>query len=146
MNIKTNSILMLTTVLLIPACSVLDSSYQFESVYPDTPKVYIKQLTAREVGNQVVVSGKLKKRSLTTWAPQGHVDITVYNIEGELLTEVTTSYSSSLNIRSVQKRGGNRFSATLDIVPPPGSLIKVAFHPDEFKPRPNPGHEVNIAR
>ena len=135
------SVALLTLVLLLPACSTLDSAYPIETVYPETPEVYFRKLTAVQSGNQLIVSGKLKKRSLNAVVSHGHVYVTVYNTKGKLLAETIAPYESSLNLRGIQQRGGNRFYATLGIIPPSGSLIKVAFQPGEPTAGSNPDHE-----
>lgn len=145
MNRAINLVAFFTVVMSITACTVLDPAYKFEKIYPAAPQVYIKKLKIIEKNGKSVVTGKLKKRPGTT-VTRGHIDIAVYSAEGHLLLETTTPYSSSLNLRSVQRRGGNRFSATLDIIPPSGSVIKVTFHREGFNKRSNPEHELNIAR
>lgn len=146
MNRAINLVGFFTVVMFMASCSVLEPAYKFEKIYPSTPQVYIKDLKMIEKDGKSVVTGKLKKRFSSIVITKGHVDIAVYSSEGLLLLETTTAYTSSLNLRSIQRRGGNRFSATLDIIPPSGSVIKVAFHREGFKKSPDPEHELNIAR
>jgi len=123
-----------------------ESRYQLQRVYPETPKVFITKLSAVEKDGKISVNGTLKKRSHSTPPLQGHVDIAVYSPEGILLTETTSSFSPSLNLRSRQLKRGSRFTALLALTPPPGSIIRVAFHQKIFTPNPNPTHKLNIAR
>lgn len=132
MNRAINLVAFFTVVMSITACTVLDPAYKFEKTYPAAPQVYIENLKIIEKNGKSVVTGKLKKRPGTTVVTRGHIDIAVYSAERHLLLETTTPYSSSLNLRSIQRRGGNRFSAALDIIPPSGSIIKVAFHREGF--------------
>lgn len=148
MTFNINPIIILLMALALPACAVLESSFEFESVHVYTKEVYFQHLTAVVDDNQLVISGELK-HSQTTVLPDGHVDVAVFSPEGNLVSETTATYTANTsvrNIRSALKLKGNRFRATLDRVPPSGSLIKVAFHPKTNESNAKSDHELNITR
>lgn len=114
------------------------------SSQPDQ-KWRFQRLTAYKVDDFVTVSGRLTA-NIPFGLPRGHVDIAGYSSTGELLTETTTDYVPAILTHAMKKKGGVRFSATLDRTLPSDAVIKVAFHREDPMIKIKPAHSGNIAR
>ena len=130
---------------LFATSSWANDRYQIEVSKQPNQKWRFQHLTTFKVDGSVRISGRLTA-SLPTWLPRGHVDIAAYSPSGELITETTTDYVPAVLTHTMKKKGGVRFSATLDKALPPDSIVKVAFHREEPIVKTNPTHSGNIAR
>lgn len=84
-------------------------------------RVYVHQ-----ENDEIVVSGRIKRRSSSTVTGGGHVDIAVISPEGEVLEHVSTIYVPRVFLRKSHR--GSYFEVRLSVVPPDGSVIRVARH------------------
>ena len=132
---------------LVSVSGVAASEYHFEKSYPESStKVSFKRLFTIEKDGVVVVKGTLKKRYPSSYTSKGHIDIAVYNPDGNLIEETTARYVPSLNSRKAHLKRGSRFSAALNLTPPTGSTIKVAFHSNAYRPTAKPKHKISIIK
>lgn len=139
---KTFVITLLGSVLTIPAWA---GQFNVESIKQEDINWRFQRVHISADADATVVSGRLtaiRRFGL----PRGHIDIAAYAPTGELLAESTSSYTPGILTRRMQRRGGLRFTATLDKKLPPGSLVKLAFHREPFLAPEPPKHRVNIAR
>lgn len=87
--------------------------------------VYVNSANVYEKNNKLAVYGSLKRRSDTQSRFREHVDINIIGPDNKLLatkTVQTRPVNPHPNVRTVG------FTAYLDIVPPPGSVVQVAAH------------------
>jgi len=136
-------VLMMFTI--FATSSWANDQFQVEVSKQPDQKWRFQRLTTFKVDDSVRISGRLTS-SLPTWLPRGHVDIAAYSPSGELIAETTTDYVPAVLTHTMKKKGGVRFSATLDKALPADSVVKVAFHREELTVKTNPTHSGNIAR
>lgn len=120
-------------------------TYQIEAVKQPDKKWSFQGLTARKDDEGTRVSGRLRKTNRLEFPP-GHIDVAAYLPSGELIAETTTDYISSTYLYRIKKEVRARFSALVSEAMPPDSIVKVAFHHEEQRPKSNPVHAFNIAR
>lgn len=106
---------------------------------------HFRRLTAFTSDGVAHVSGRLTA-SLPYGLPRGHVDVAAYSPSGELLAETTTDYVPAILPHTMKKKGGVRFSTTLDTGIPDDAIIKVAFHREPPMTKTKPPHSGNVAR
>lgn len=83
----------------------------------------LQSVCAHERGEGLAVSGTWRHRPL-----HGHVDVTLFSPEGEVLAETRTRLVMPVHR---QHRHPTRFYTQLDVVPPPGSTLRVVRHDKE---------------
>jgi hypothetical protein len=108
-------------------------------------KWHFQRLTAFTSDGETHISGRLTA-NLPYGLPRGHVDVAAYSPSGELLAETTTDYVPAILTHTMKKKGGVRFSTTLDKAIPDDAIIKVAFHREPPIAKTKPTHSGNIAR
>lgn len=119
-----------------------------ESVTYPNQKWHINRLNASEADKSWVIRGRINAYNVSQ-PPSGHIDVAAYSHDGQLLAETTTSYSPSILTPKMRKKGGLRFTATINQALPTGTVVKVAFHPSVPSPdgaEERPTHTANIAR
>lgn len=90
-------------------------------------EVHIVQASARQVGEEVIVDGKIQRKKIGgRGIVKGHVDIDVLDEKGNTLRQVITSCSPQI----IPKLSGVRssFSAQIPMMAPPESVVRVKFH------------------
>jgi hypothetical protein len=93
--------------------------------------ISVSRAYAFQDGDQLEISGNVKRLS-SSISNGGHVDIAIVSPEGETLEQVSTCYIP----RIIRRRGSREafFSLRLPIIPPEGSMVRVAYHkPDKSK-------------
>jgi len=109
------------------ACSragfVKSGTLSIESVDSQRTKVY--QVDARQEGDDLIVTGRLRRRGTYAVAGGGHVDITVIGPDGKVIDEGSTWYTPSRITKGHSATFTKRFTATL----PEGSVIRVVHNP-----------------
>ena len=137
---------LIVVVMCISACSTAPTLYHYETLYPDTRHVKFKFISTQEKNGDTVIHGALFHKPKSPVRESGHIDIAVYNLDGKLIRETTANYKTPINGNYEWSKVGVNFLAPLHMTPPPGSLIKFAFHVDkEWKTTPAE-HGVNVAR
>ncbi|MBR9910286.1 MAG: hypothetical protein GYB33_08040 [Gammaproteobacteria bacterium] len=135
--------------LLFSVCSISTVSagenYPVEVVKQENQRWRFQRLNAFQADNKTKVSGLLTAHQLFG-LPRGHIDIAAFTPSGKLIAETTTNYVPAILSHKMKKKGGVRFTATFDQVLSPESIVKVAFHRDEPRPKVNPSHSGNIAQ
>ena len=93
----------------------------------DAAKVRISQVNVDWDGENIVVSGKMRRRhNALPVGFMGHVDITIVAPNGGTLKKVGAKYYPS---RIPRKRsGGSNFEVSVPMQPSPGITIRVSFH------------------
>lgn len=138
--------LLASVLVCLSACTPVQSNYRFEVVYPNTPHVKFEFMTAQEEKSGIVLHGALFHKPKSPVRESGHIDIAIYDTSGTLICETTANYKTPINGNYEWSKVGVNFWAPLNMTPPPGSLIKLAFHVNkEWKNTPTE-HGVNIAR
>ena len=87
--------------------------------------VYVNSVNVYEKNNKLAVYGSLKRKMGNQGHFREHVDINILGPDDEVLaskTVRTQPIHPHHNVRTVH------FTAYLDIVPPPGSVVQVAAH------------------
>jgi len=90
-------------------------------------EVHIVQASARQVGEDVIVDGKIQRKKIGgRGIVKGHVDIDVLDAKGKTLRQVVTGCSPKI----IPKLSGVRssFTARIPIMAPPESVVRVKFH------------------
>ena len=122
-----------------------DQKLSVEVSNQSAQKWHFNRLTAYQSDNEVHISGRLN----SDWPgilPKGHVDIAAYSPSGQLLAETTTNYVPAILTRTIKRRGGVRFSVTLQDEIPADAVVKVAFHREKPVYKTKPTHSGNIAQ
>jgi hypothetical protein len=78
--------------------------------------------------------------------PAGHVDISAYSLQGELVIDKTTHYKPRMLRYRAGRKGTVRFSSRSTKALPEHSVIKVAFHPGPYGEEGNPLTHTNTAQ
>lgn len=90
-------------------------------------EVHIVQASARQVGEEVIVDGKIQRKKIGgRGIVKGHVDIDVLDEKGQTLRQVVTGCSPQI----IPKLSGVRssFTARIPMTAPPESIVRVTFH------------------
>lgn len=97
-------------------------------------QVRLTGISARQQGEELVVSGSVWRRGLTSAVLTGHVDVTVVGPDGNPVQEVATAYTPS----NIPQRGPRRshFTARLRGAPE-GATIKVRHHAGSRRHEPS---------
>lgn len=101
--------------------------------------LYFHALNVHQEGNEVVVSGSIKRRKTSVVTGGGHIDIAVINPEGKVLEHVSTRYVPKVFSRESHR--GSVFSVYLPLVPPKGSVVRVARHKQTYPKSENKGFD-----
>lgn len=125
----------------LSGCTTVNAQYKYQINYPETTRVKFEFLTTQEVNGATRIHGSLFYKPKTVVRQSGHIDIAIYSPDGKLLGETIAQIKGNYR----RSKAGVRFIAPLGITPPPGSLIKLAFHIDRRSRAPKAEHGVNIA-
>ena len=90
-------------------------------------EVHIVQASARQVGEDVIVDGKIQRKKIGgRGIVKGHVDIDVLDEKGKILRQVVAGCSPQI----IPKLSGVRssFTARIPMMAPPESVVRVKFH------------------
>jgi len=88
---------------------------------------YISKVNAIEDDGELVISGRVKRRSLLSIS-RGHIDIAIINSEGKVLKELSTLYTPQyIPAKRIHTREA-RFKVRLPNIPYKGNKIRVAYH------------------
>lgn len=131
-NIYTLRTLLIVAVMTIFAsgCSTIGHNLTQEKgvkvrILDASNSIYVSSVNVREKNNKVVISGFIKKTSPSSGKIRGHVDINVIDPDGKIIVE-KTALPHPRNPHSNVKT--SRFTAYLDMTPPPGSVVLMAAH------------------
>lgn len=91
--------------------------------------IYFHGVYVHQEGEELVVSGEIKRRTPSVVANGGHIDIAFTTPEGKVIEKISTVYAP--RVLSKRSHRGSHFNVRLPLVPPNGSTVRVAFH--EFK-------------
>jgi hypothetical protein len=89
--------------------------------------VRIENVYVYQEGNELLVSGRVKRRGTGRVIPRGHVDIAILSPEGNVIEKASTSYVPTTIRRKLSHRGSH-FNARFSVVPPEGSTVRVSYH------------------
>ena len=109
-------------------------------------RVYISDITARQEGDELMISGKVSRRN-TPFSGAGHVDIAVISPGGLVIETANVPYTPKILPKTpgARKHRTSRFEARLRCIPPAWTVIRVAYHARAASGDPMPDHENNIA-
>jgi len=93
--------------------------------------IYFHGVYVHQEGDELVVSGEIKHRTPSVVVDGGHIDIAVTTPEGKVIEEISTVYVPG--VLSRRSHRGSHFNVRLPLVPPNGSIVRVARH--KFQPR-----------
>lgn len=85
----------------------------------------ILRVFAHNDNNELVVTGRVKRRHQTYFG-RGHVDIAIVSPGGEILNQVSTSYTPRYLRRKSSR--GSRFEVRLPDIPQVGSTVRIVHH------------------
>jgi len=90
--------------------------------------VYFHDVHVNKKGDELVVSGNVKRRYTSVSGTRGHVDVAVVTPDGKVVKYVSTAYSP----KAISKRShpGSHFKVSLPGIPQDGSNVRVAIHED----------------
>lgn len=141
---KSSSYWLLILVVFFTGCGVTPQKYTFETIQPDDTHVTFHAVTTQDKNGTVVLHGSLFQKPYRSSHQSGHIDIAVYSPTGELIINTTAGYRNPINPAYAWYRTGVRFFTPLSLVPPSGSIIKMAFHVNQQR-QPLETHGLNIA-
>jgi len=105
---------------------------------------YVSHVDVYQNDNELVLHGNVKRRTHSNTVT-GHVDITIVSPDGEILGEISTSYRPRIILRRRLRKCTSYFTVSLSIVPPKGSIVRVAYHKDSKPDKKTFSCEGNIA-
>lgn len=123
--------------------ALADKDYETQIIKQPEQKWYFRNVSTYPTKEGVVVSGRMTSEAVNL--PSGHIDIAVFDSAGSFLYETTTDYTPATLNHHAKRNGGVHFYTTLEKTPPKGSVVKVAFHAEEYQEK-HPEHTKNIAR
>ena len=89
--------------------------------------VYFSRVYVKQNGNEIMITGRLKRRSLSPVRP-GHVDIAIFTPGGHLLEKISTPYVPKILSARRGKHRGSRFEVRMAGTLPEGSKVRFAHH------------------
>jgi hypothetical protein len=117
--------LFITQLFALQIANATQKNYQIE-IAPHSPSIKFSRLKVQNENQQLVLSGRLKRRSPNTHVFPGHLDVVVKGNDNQAILHKTISYSPNrLHKRSVF---GSEFKLVLPENLPKGSAIKVKWH------------------
>lgn len=112
------------------------NSANAELLYPveissQTPQVRINRINIESSNNQMILSGRVKKRAPNVHVIQGHIDYLILSSNGKIIASNAINYSPRL----LHKRSkfGSLFNFVLPDNLPVGSTIKIGWHQNSSK-------------
>jgi len=125
--------LTVVVALFVSACSLNRSalltekrSVSIERLPSTVRGQYFHDVHAWRDGNELVVSGNVKRRYNSVSPGNGHVDVAVVTPDGKVVKYVSTAYSP----KAISKRShpGSHFAVSLQPAPEEGNTVRVAIH------------------
>ncbi len=154
MKVKGSFFLLLTCFAVatayIPGCSSHRSHLvKVEDLFIETiPSswVYLSDITARQEGGELVISGKVSRRN-TSFYGSGHVDMAVVSPGGLVIATANVPYTPKILPKTpgARKHRASRFEVSLRCIPPAWTVIRIAYHAKAASDDPTLDHEDNIA-
>jgi hypothetical protein len=112
----------------------------------DTERVTVERMATRghvEIGKvyvyqeegDLVVTGRVKRKSMNLRSARGHMDVAVISPSGRVIeTESVAQMPEVIGMTRRTRREGSHFEARFLLVPPEGSTVRIAFHPEKYAP------------
>ncbi len=127
LNKKLKSLIITTGIILLSGCStytefVGDKKLVVEKVGSTYARITHASLYTVE-SNQILLRGKLKRRSFQRGAIPGHLDVQLMNLDGKIFKEGEFRYSQKGSISRV-----SLFSIPIQIDPALISTVRIAHH------------------
>ena len=96
--------------------------------YMPSENIYISNAVAYQDGNEILITGVVKRHANSSSTVDGHVHVFVLDPSGIILTQGATHYIP----RIVRRKGSreSRFTIRFPIVSPKGTTIRVDYHKD----------------
>lgn len=112
---------------------IRDGSVQLRT--EPSKNVVLTGVSARQEGDQLVVSGSVRRRGLPSAVLTGHVDLTLVGPDGKPIQEVAKAYTPS----NIPQRGPRQsyFTARFVAVPVEGTTIRLRHHGGSRKHEPS---------
>lgn len=100
-------------------------------------RVYLSNINVRQEGRELIIWGEVSRRN-AAFSGKGHVDMAVILPSGIVFDQAKTTYTPRILPKTpgARKHRPSRFEARLSRIPPPGSILRVAYHgiPDSDDP------------
>lgn len=122
-----NKLLLISSAILSPQIANAELLYPVEIIHQPT-KVIISNVKIETRTDQLLLSGKIKRRAYNSYVLPGHIDYVVFDINDQVVTEGGVDYSSSLNLRRLKQ--GTHFSFLLPKDLDEGSYIRIGWNPN----------------
>jgi len=91
----------------------------------DSAKVKFLQVEVHRQNDQLLLTGKVKRRSYNSTVLPGHIDYIISDSQGQIIAEGVTNYAPSLSLRGW--KFGSHFSVNLPDNLPEDSRIKLSW-------------------
>jgi len=118
-------LLLVSSVLLSSQIANAELLYPVEIIYQPT-QVRISNIRIESQSDQLILSGKIKRRAYNSHVLPGHIDYVILDVNDQIVTEGAVDYSSSLSLRRLKQ--GAHFSFLLPKVLDEGSYIKIGWN------------------
>ena len=120
----TKKLLFISSVLLLPQIASAELLYPVEIIHQPT-KVKISNIKIEPQSDQLILSGKIKRRAYNSHVLPGHIDYVVFDVNNEVVEEGAIDYSSSLSLRRVKQ--GAHFRFLLPKKMDKGSYVRIGW-------------------
>jgi len=109
-------------------------------------RVYFSDVTARQEGDELVVSGKVSRRN-TSFSGAGRVDMAVVSPGGLVIDTANVPYTPKILPKTpgARKHRSSHFEARLRCIPPGWTVIRIAYHGKAASEDPMLDYEDNVA-
>lgn len=96
---------------------------------PSKKNYYISSSHVYRDANDLIVSGKVRRRFNNGLYSRGHVDIAIFSPYGEILERISAYHTPKI-IKRRHRAGGRKasFKVRIPDVPPQGSVVRIAYH------------------
>ena len=103
-----------------------ERTVSIERLHSKVKGIYFHDVHAYRDGNELVISGNVKRRYTSIPGNTGHVDVAIVAPDGKVVESVSAAYSP----KAISKRShpGSHFEVRLPIDLQKGSTVKVAIH------------------
>ena len=107
--------------------------------------VRIENVNVYQEEGDLVVSGRVKHKSINLRPAKGHIDIAMVSPNGEVIETDSVTQTPPVGSRRTKQSRGFHFETRFSIVPPEGSTVRIAFHPEKYGPETHNDCEKNAA-
>ena len=109
-------------------------------------RVYLSDITARQEGDELVISGKVSRRN-TSFSGVGHVDMAVVSPGGLVIDTANVPYTPKILPKTpgARKHRSSHFEARLQCNPPEWTVIRIGYHGKAASDDPMLDHEDKVA-